>query len=127
MLNSLSAAILSVVLLFSLAAEASTEDWPPKVVKFEELRATKKFRLFVPEIVVKGRVSGPSIIKAHIAIDGSVARTALISSCGNPGLDEASLHAIREMQFEPYIENDEPTDVSLVVPIHIPKNWGRRD
>lgn len=50
-----------------------------------------------------------------------------LSSCGNPDLDEASLPGMREMKFEPYTVDDEPTAVSLVVPIHIPRNWGRRD
>jgi len=127
MKNSFLATLFLVVLYALSGSTAAAEEWPQKLVNFEELRATTKFRLFVPEIVVKGRVSGPSIIKAHVAANGSVVRTALISSCGNPDLDEASLHGMREMRFEPYTVNEEPTDVSLVVPIHIPKNWGRRD
>jgi TonB family protein len=127
MLKILISTVFTALLISSSVAKASADDWPPKIVKLEELRATTKFKLFVPEIVIKGRVTGPSILKVHVAADGSVARTALLSSCGNSDLDEASLHGMREMRFEPYTVDDEPTDVSLVVPIHIPKNWGRRD
>jgi TonB family protein len=127
MLKTIISAVFTALLVGSSVAKASADDWPTKIVKLEELRATTKFRLFVPEIVVKGRVTGPSILKVHVAADGLVARTALLSSCGNSDLDEASLHGMREMKFEPYIVDEGPTDVSLIVPIYIPKNWGRRD
>ncbi|MDZ5456087.1 energy transducer TonB [Azohydromonas lata] len=104
---------------------AANESWPSTVVKIEDLRTTSEFEIRIPAIVVKGKVTGPAIIRAHVATDGAVVRTALLSSCGNADLDEASLRAIRAMRFDPYLVNGEPTDVSLVLPVHIPKNFGR--
>jgi len=107
--------------------KATAEDWPSTKIKYEDLQPLTRFKLLVPYIVVKGRVSGPSVIKAHISSEGAVVRTALLSSCGNSDLDEAALHAMREMRFEPHQEDGQPTDVSLLLPVYIPKNWGRRD
>jgi TonB family protein len=115
------------LLLIPGVGRATSDDWPSTKVKYEDLHPLTRFKLLVPYIVVKGRVSGPSIIKAHISSEGAVVRTALLSSCGNSDLDEAAMHAMREMRFEPYEADGEPTDVSLLLPIHIPKNFGRRD
>jgi TonB family protein len=121
------AMLLAVLTWAPAVTHASPDEWPSKIVKLEELHALTKFELRVPGIVVKGRISGPSVIKAHVAADGSVMRTALLSSCGNADLDEASLHAMSDMRFEPYVEDNGPVDVSLVLPIHVPKRLGRRD
>ena len=110
----------------AVAAEESTESvWPTTVVKFEDLRPLTHFKLQVPGLVAKGRVTGPAILRAHISAEGTVAKTALLASCGNPDLDEASIHAMRVMQFQPYSLDGAPTEVTLVVPIHVPTRLGR--
>ncbi|MBS0372277.1 MAG: TonB family protein [Proteobacteria bacterium] len=117
----------SALLMVVAPAGATSADWPSQIVKLEDLQPLTRFRFVAPGIVVRGRITGPAILKAHIASDGSVVRTMLLSSCGNSNLDEAALHGMREMRFAPYTLDDEPTEVSMVVPVHIPKNWGRRD
>lgn len=107
------------------AAESAGPAWPTAVVKFEDLRPLTHFKLQVPGLVAKGRVTGPAILQAHINAEGLVARTALLASCGNPDLDEASLHAMRVMQFQPYTLDGAPSEVTLVVPIHVPARLGR--
>ncbi|MBT3068315.1 energy transducer TonB [Rhodoferax sp. U11-2br] len=107
------------------AAESAGPAWPTAVVKFEDLRPLTHFKLQVPGLVAKGRVTGPAILQAHINAEGTVAKTALLASCGNPDLDEASLHAMRAMQFQPYTLDGAPIEVTLVVPIHVPARLGR--
>lgn len=107
------------------AAESAGPAWPTAVVKFEDLRPLTHFKLQVPGLVAKGRVTGPAILQAHINAEGTVAKTALLASCGNPDLDEASLHAMRVMQFQPYTLDGAPSEVTLVVPIHVPARLGR--
>ena len=102
-------------------AEESTESvWPTAIVKFEDLRPLTHFKLQVPGLVAKGRVTGPALLRAHISAEGTVDKTALLESCGNPDLDEASIHAMRVMQFKPYTLDGAPIEVTLVVPIHVP-------
>ncbi|WP_180126797.1 TonB family protein [Rhodoferax sp. BLA1] len=107
------------------AADSAGPAWPTTVVKFEDLRPLTHFKLQVPGLVAKGRVTGPAILQAHINSEGLVTRTALLASCGNPDLDEASLHAMRVMQFQPYTLDGAPSEVTLVVPIHVPARLGR--
>jgi len=113
----------------AIHASAATDDqgWPSTVVKIEELRALTPFKLRVPALVAKGKVRGPATLRVHIASDGSVARIALLASCGNSDLDEASIHAMRETRFSPYIVGDGPIEVTLLVPVYVPKRFGRTD
>ncbi len=107
------------------AAESAGPAWPTAVVKFEDLHPLTHFKLQVPGLVAKGRVTGPAILQADINAEGLVSRTALLASCGNPDLDEASLHAMRVMQFQPYSLDGAPSEVTLVAPIHVPARLGR--
>ena len=115
--------------LLTSAASASemSEEWPSKIVKLEELHALTAFELKAPALVTKGQVKGPSILRFHVAEHGSVARIALLASCGNADLDEAAIHAMREMKFTPFLMNSIPTEVTLLVPVHVPKRLGRKE
>lgn len=107
------------------AEESAQPAWPATIVKFEDLSPLTDFQLRVPGLVRKGRVIGPAILRAHITAAGTVARVALLESCGNPDLDEASMHAMRVMQFKPSALGGVPTEVTLVVPVHVPPRYGR--
>ncbi len=111
----------------TMAAEPASTEWPERVVGIEVLRPLTRFSLRVPGIVVKGRVTGPAILRAHVTTTGTVARVALYESSGNSDLDEAALHGMRDMRFKPYTFGSIPTEVTLVVPIHVPKQLGRSD
>ena len=117
------------VVLLTSAASASeiAQDWPSKVVKIEELHALTPFEFKAPALVAKGEVRGPSILRVYVAENGSVARISLLASCGNADLDEASIHAMREMKFNPFLVNSTPTAVTLLVPVHVPKRFGRKE
>jgi TonB family protein len=110
-------------------AHATTEDaalpWPDTVVTIEQLRPLTPLQLKTPGIVVRGVVRGPATLRAHVNAAGEVARVGLLESCGNSDLDEAAMHAMRSMRFKPYTFGGDPTEVTLVVPLHVPKQLGR--
>jgi TonB family protein len=121
---------LAVLTLASAAASAVAQDaavtaWPATIVKFEDLRPLTDFQLRVPGIVAKGQVTGPAILRVHVTAEGTVARAALLQSCGNPDLDEASLHAMRVMRFKPHTFGGTPIEVTLIAPVHVPARFGR--
>lgn len=99
--------------------------WPTTVVRFEDLTAVTDFSLRVPGVVAKGRITGPAILRAHVTTAGEVAKVDLLQSCGNPDLDEASMHAMRVMRFKPRTFGGVPIEVTLVAPIHVPVRHGR--
>lgn len=109
------------------AQDSAASAWPSTIVRFEDLRPLTDFDLRVPDLVRKGRVTGPAILRAHVTAEGTVARAALLESCGNPDLDEASIHAMRDMRFKPYTFGGVPLEVTLVVPVHVPTRFGRTD
>ena len=121
------AAALLVALSVPAPASASdeSEPWPQTVVALEDLRPLTRFELRVRRLVAKGKVKGPAVLRAHIDEAGSVLRAAVLESCGNGDLDEAALHALRAMRFEPYGGAGTPTAVTLVLPVHVPKRFGR--
>ena len=108
----------------SRAAEPAYE-WPARVVTIEEMHPTSALRIRFAKLVVKGGVHGPATLRAHVDAAGAVARVVLLESCGNADLDEAAIRAMSEMKFSPYTLNGVPVEVSLVVPVHVPKNLGR--
>lgn len=108
-------------------AQAQAESWPDTVVRVEELRALKPFLLRVPRVPVKGEVTGPAVVKAHIDETGHVARVALLDTSGNPSVDEAAMRSVRDMRFQPYTVGGQPTPATLVLPVHVPKRYGRAD
>lgn len=107
------------------ATDDMTSRWPETVVKIEELQPLTPFQLKVPGLVSKGRVTGPSILKAHITEDGTVAKVELLDSCGNPDLDESAIHALRAMRFKPITFGGAPTEATLALPVHVPVRFGR--
>lgn len=117
---------LAMVATSAASATEIAHDWPSKVVKIEELRALTPFELKAPALVAKGEVRGPSLLRVHVAANGSVDRIHLLASCGNADLDEASIHAMREMKFIPFIVDTTPTAVTLLVPVHVPRRLGRK-
>lgn len=104
---------------------AAPARWPSTVVTMEQLTPLTRFSLQVPGVVAKGQVIGPAVVRAHLGADGAVGRVALLSSSGNPDLDEASMHAMRAMRFEPVTADGVATEATLVVPVHVPPRLGR--
>ena len=107
------------------ARDSEAANWPETIVVFENLRPVTPFKLHIPGIVAKGHVNGPTVLRAHITAEGTVSKVGLMESCENPDLDEAAIHAMRVMKFRPYTFGGTPIAVTLVLPVHIPKNLGR--
>ena len=120
------AVLLALCVSFSASAsDLKNSDWPSINVKIEELTRRNNFVLEVPGIVVKGKVSGPTILRVHIDATGTPIRTQLVDTCGSHDLDIAAMDAMRKMRFEPSTSDGQPVPVTLIVPIHIPKKFGR--
>jgi TonB family protein len=122
--------IAGTVALFSFTCAVSAEDvanaaWPETVVKFEDLHPITSFELKIPGVVSKGRVTGPSVLKAHITREGTVSKVVLLESGGNPDLDESAIRALRVMRFKPVTFGSEPIEVTLALPVHVPAKFGR--
>jgi len=107
------------------ATDAAEPGWPATIVKLEELQPLTDYVLRAPGGVNKGRVTGPAILRVHVTAEGHVARMGLLESSGNASLDEASMHAMRDMRFKPYTFGGVPQEVTLLVPVHVPARLGR--
>jgi len=119
----------ALLVALSMPAPASANDeaerWPQTAVALEDLRPLTRFELRVRRLVAKGKVKGPTVLRAHIDEAGSVLRVAVLESCGNGDLDEAALQALLAMRFEPYGSAGAPAAVTLVLPVYVPKRFGR--
>lgn len=107
------------------SSAADEAPWPDTVVTFEQLKARTGLVLKVPGLVTRRGVRGPAVLRAHLDSRGEVVKMALLESCGNPDLDESAMQALRVMKFEPFTLDGIPAEVTLVVPVHIPKRLGR--
>lgn len=110
---------LALLLSAGLAAGAES-DWPERVVTIEEMAPLTPMRFAVPRIRAEGEVRKPAILRVHVDARGDVRRAVLLESCGSPTHDEAALHAMRSMRFKPKTIDGVATDVTLVVPLHMP-------
>ena len=106
------------------AAEDAGAGWPSTIVRLEERKPLTRYRLVAPGLVAKGQVTGPAGLRVHVTAAGEVAKVSLLESCGNADLDEAAMLAMRTMKFAPHLHHGVVTEVTLVVPIHVPKNLG---
>lgn len=106
-------------------APDSSSTWPATVVGFEQLEPVTRFQLQVRGVVAKGAVTGPTVVRALVDAQGRVQRVVLHTSCGNGDLDEAVLHAMRDMAFKPHMAGGQAVPVTLLAPVHVPKRLGR--
>ncbi len=117
------ALVLTAQLLTATASPlpARPEEWPETIVRYEDLRALNRMVLSVPRLREAGEVRGPAVLRALVDREGQVRRLQLLQSCGSPEHDEAVLHAMRGMRFEPHRVNGEALAVTLVLPLHLPQ------
>jgi TonB family protein len=109
----------------TVTAQEATPLWPSKVVRMEDLKPLTPFRLTVNSLITKGKVIGPTSLRVHVTRSGEVDKISLIQSCGNTELDESVILAMRRMKFEPHLHDGIPVEVTLAVPVHVPKELGR--
>lgn len=108
------------LLLVSTLSHAAYE-WPARTFTIEEMTMLIPMRISVPRSRPKGEVHGPVVVRVHVDAEGNVARAMLVESSGSPGHDEAALHAMRDARFAPKLVDGVATDVTLVLPLHLPK------
>jgi TonB family protein len=106
-------------LSFILTARAA-DSWPAQVVTIEEMQLLSPLKISVPKSRQAGEIKRPTVIQAHVDSNGAVLRVALLESCGSPAHDEALLHSLRMARFAPKVIDGTPTDVRLVLPMHLP-------
>lgn len=79
-------------------------------------------RISVPTMRPKGEVRGQVVLRVHVDAAGEARRVVLLESCGSPAHDEAALHAMRAAKFAPHLVDGTPADVTVVVPLHLPRS-----
>lgn len=73
-------------------------------------------RSYPDELKTDG-VSGTVIVWVFIDTEGRVRNAAVKESSGHEALDRAALEAVRDFQFEPALQKDEPVPVWFSMPI----------
>lgn len=109
----------------TVTAQEPASQWPAKVVRMEDLKPLTPFHLTVNSLITKGKVIGPTSLRVHVTRSGEVEKISLIQSCGNSELDENVILAMRRMKFAPYLQDGTAVEVTLAVPVHVPKELGR--
>ncbi len=89
------------------ATEAGGDVAPPKLVK----RVEPKY----PEAARKDGIQGAVILYVTTDEQGRVAKVEVLKSI--PALDKAAIDAVRQWQYEPYVEDGKPKPVSFSVTI----------
>lgn len=95
--------------------------WPEQVVKVEEMKILTPLRVEVDGLTRKAEVRGPAVLKMHVGSAGEVVHVALLQSSGSPLHDEAAMLAMRGARFQPKLVDGAAKEVTLVVPLHLPK------
>lgn len=111
--------LVACLLFLGFAAQAEG-NWPPITVTIEEMRILTPIRFSVPKVRAQGKIRGPVVLRVHVDASGAVRRTVVIGSCGSPAHDAAALKSMHSVRFVPKLIDGEATDVSLVVPFHLP-------
>ncbi|WP_298928645.1 energy transducer TonB [uncultured Ramlibacter sp.] len=122
MTRPLLAAVL-VLALLGLAPLARAEaGWPEKIVTIEDLvpLTRMQFRVVRNRREAEKGLVGPAVLRAHLDAQGLVRRVVLVQSCGSPAFDKSAMDAMLAMRFEPKLVEGQPSEVTLVVPLHFP-------
>lgn len=105
-----------------IASTAHAEDvWPERLVRIEDMKLQTSMTIEVPRRRPSGDVKRPVVLRAHVGSDGRVRHVLIDKSSGSPGHDAAAMKAMKQQRFEPYVVEGMPTEVTLVVPLNLPK------
>jgi TonB family protein len=110
----------ALVLSFASFVVHAEAEWPTRIATIEEMKMLTPMRISVPGSRPRGEIRGPAVLRVHVDAEGKVRRAVLVESCGSAGHDEAALHAMRSVRFAPKLIDGEPTEVTLVLPLHLP-------
>lgn len=100
--------------------ERETEDPVEPFVAFErdpsfsmnDLRSAVRY----PELARRQQIEGKVIIKAYISADGTI-RDAFVATSDNALLEAAALHGMRQIRYEPALQNGRPTGCWIYIPV----------
>jgi periplasmic protein TonB len=70
-----------------------------------------------PAVARQARAEGTTMLRVHIAADGSIAEVQVQRSAGHAALDEAAAAAVRKWRFEPARSGSAAVAVWVVIPV----------
>ncbi len=70
-----------------------------------------------PDLARRAGISGNTVVKALVDIDGSIIQASILKSSGNQMLDQAALEAARKAKFTPAKQRDKLVRVWVSIPI----------
>ncbi len=102
------------------AADARDQHSPPQRVRVsqgvEEALIVKKVPPEYPQDAKDQRIQGSVVLKVTVDKQGSVATVELIS--GHPALAPASMEAVKQWKYKPYLLNQQPVEVETQVTVN---------
>lgn len=111
---------LAAALASALPAHAEAA-WPERVVAIEDMQRLTPITIEVPNRRPSGEVTRPVVLRVHVDREGAVQRAWVLQGSGSAGHDTAAMRAMKGVRFAPYVVDGEPQEVTLVVPLHLPK------
>jgi periplasmic protein TonB len=86
---------------------------PLRISTMEPGSLIRRLQPVYPEPAKRAGIQGPVVLKAIIAKDGSIEQLQVVS--GNPLLIAATLQAVREWHYRPYVLNGAPVEVETTI------------
>jgi TonB family protein len=105
---------LRILLLLFVATAAPAQEH--EITKAEALQhlQTREAPLY-PPLARQARIQGPVQLSVSVDPSGNVTDVRVVE--GHPMLTGAAVEAVREWKFEPFLENDSPTEVTVPVTV----------
>ncbi len=92
----------------------SSFDTPPKIIGgFQALQEQIKY----PEEAKQQNIEGKVILEVFITEEGKVKETSVVRGIENGGLNQAAMHAVEQITFEPALLQNQPVAVKIQLPI----------
>jgi protein TonB len=114
-------------LLAGCAAPPAHDPWPDLVVPIEQMRTIGPLKTSVPIMSADRKGSSTVVLLVHVDAEGQPLRWKVQESSGNPRLDEAALHTMRNARFVPHRVAGAAREVTVVARFNYPfKDTGRR-
>jgi TonB family protein len=77
----------------------------------------KKVQPKYPELAKQRQISGTVVVIGIISREGKM-RSLDIASTASPMLDQAALDAVKQWEYQPFLRNGQPTEVTTTITVH---------